>query len=260
MRPIKVFQILNILFYIFLAAPLLIVILTSFSDSSYLVFPPKGFTLSWYEHVFTDGRYLQPFINSLIVAIVSTGFALVLGIMISLAIKRYDFKFKGLISSLFLSPLIVPTLLLGIGLLILFSNLGVTNAYVRLILAHTVLTIPYVIRAVSAGLSKLNPSVEEASRVLGASPFLTTFLVTLPLIRPALISGAFFGFIISFDELVVALFLTSSNVVTLPILIYSDIQFNLDPSISAISSVLIIGTVILGLISMKFIDKKSFFG
>ncbi|MGM8213637.1 ABC transporter permease [Virgibacillus sp. W0430] len=215
--------------------------------------------MKWYEYVITDGRYFEPFINSIIVAVVATAVSLIIGTMISIAVVRYNFKLKGAMNSLFISPLIVPSLLLGIGLLMLFSQFGVTNAYVRLILAHCVLTIPYVVRSVVASLGRLNPSVEEASRVLGASPLKTVFLVTLPLIKPALIAGGFFAFIISFDELVVALFLTSSSVTTLPLLIYSDIQFNLNPSISAVSSLLIIGTVLLGLIGMKFIDKKDLY-
>lgn len=259
MRPIKLFQIFNFFIYLFLAAPLVIVILTSFSDSSYLVFPPKGFTLKWYEYVFTDGRYLSPFVNSMFVAVVATFFSLILGTMISISLQRYDFRFKSAIQSLFLSPLIVPTLLLGIALLIFFSQIGIKNPYVRLILAHIVLTIPYIVRTVSAGLTKLAPSVEEAAYVLGASPLKTIMLVTLPLIKPALIAGAFFSFIISFDELVVALFLTGPSMSTLPILIYSDIQFNLNPSISAVSSVLIIATVVLGLISMNFFDKSDLY-
>lgn len=259
MKPITLFRIFNIFIFTFLVTPLLIVIITSFSDTSYLIFPPEGFTLKWYEFVLSDGRYLEPFVNSIIVALVATVVSLVIGTMVSLAVVRYKFRLKGAMNSLFISPLIVPSLLLGIGLLMLFSQLNVTDAYIRLIAAHSVLTVPYVVRSVVANLGRTNPSIEEASRILGASPFKTIFLVTLPLIKPALIAGGFFAFIISFDELVVGLFLTSSSVTTLPLLIYSDIQFNLNPSISAISSLLIIGTVILGMIGMKFIDKKNLF-
>lgn len=259
MKPITLFRIFNIFIFLFLVSPLLIVIITSFSNTAYLVFPPEGLTLDWYKQVLSDSRYLQPFINSIVIALVATAISLVIGTMVSLAVVRYNFKLKELMNSLFISPLIIPTLLLGIGLLMLFSQIGVTDAYVRLIAAHSVITVPYVVRSVVANLGKINPSIEEASRILGASPFKTIFLVTLPLIKPALIAGGFFAFIISFDELVVGLFLTSASVTTLPILIYSDIQFNLNPSISAISSLLIIGTVILGVIGLRFIDKKNLF-
>ncbi|WP_153731544.1 ABC transporter permease [Sporosarcina obsidiansis] len=259
MKPISVFRIINLFIFAFLMAPLVIVIATSFSNTSYLTFPPKGFSFKWYEYVISDGRYLEPLLNSLLVAVIATIISLIIGTMVSIAVVRYRFKLKGMVNSLFLAPLIVPSLLLGIGLLMFFSKLGITDAYIRLIAAHCVLTIPYVVRSVVASLGKINPSIEEASRILGASPLKTVFLVTLPLIKPALIAGGFFAFIISFDELVVGLFLTSSSVTTLPLLIYSDIQFNLNPSISAISSLLIIGTIIIGVVGMKFIDKKNLY-
>lgn len=259
MKPISLFRVINIFIFAFLMAPLLIVIATSFSSSSYLTFPPKGFSLKWYEYVLSDGRYLEPLMNSLLVATVATIISVIIGTMVSIAVVRYRFKSKSAVNSLFLAPLIVPSLLLGIGLLMLFSKIGITDAYVRLIAAHSVLTVPYVVRSVVASLGRINPSIEEASRILGASPVKTVFLVTLPLIKPALIAGGFFAFIISFDELVVGLFLTSASVTTLPLLIYSDIQFNLDPSISAVSSLLIIGTVLIGVIGMKFIDKKDLY-
>lgn len=259
MKPITFFRIFNIFIFSFLFLPLIIVIATSFGSSAYLKFPPDGFSLKWYEQVVTDSRYLDPFLNSIFIAIVATFISLIIGTMVSIAVVRYKFKLRESINALFISPLIVPSLLIGIGLMILFSQFGVTDAYVRLIAAHCVITVPYVIRSVVASLGRINPSIEEASRVLGATPVKTIFLVTLPLIKPALIAGGFFAFIISFDELVVALFLTSSSVTTLPLLIYSDIQFNLNPSISAISSLLIIGTVLLGIIGMKFIDKKDLY-
>jgi putative spermidine/putrescine transport system permease protein len=259
LKPISIFRIINLFIFAFLMAPLLIVIVTSFSNTAYLTFPPEGFTLKWYEYVLSDGRYFEPLMNSLLVAAIATIVSLIIGTMVSIAVVRYRFKLKGAVNSLFLAPLIVPSLLLGIGLLMFFSKLGITDAYVRLTAAHCVLTVPYVVRSVVASLGRINPSIEEASKILGASPIKTIFLVTLPLIKPALIAGGFFAFIISFDELVVGLFLTSSSVTTLPLLIYSDIQFNLNPSISAISSLLILGTIIIGVIGMRFIDKKDLY-
>src|SRR5690625_719547 len=220
MKPIRFFRIFNFFVYGFLFLPLIIVIGTSFGNSAYLKFPPDGFTLKWYEQVITDSRYLEPFLNSVFIALAATLISLVMGTMVSIAVVRYKFKLRESINALFISPLIVPSLLIGIGLMILFSQLGVTDAYFRLIAAHSVITVPYVVRSVVASLGRINPSVEEASRVLGATPIKTIFLVTLPLIKPALIAGGFFAFIISFDELVAALFLTSSSVTTLPLLIY----------------------------------------
>jgi putative spermidine/putrescine transport system permease protein len=248
----------NILIYIFILAPLLVVIISSFNPAEYLVFPPKGFTFDWYIEVLSEGEYTQPFWNSLSLALATTAIALPVGTMIAYAIQRYDFKFKNALQSFFLSPLVIPTLLLGIGLLILYSNLGVDMVFTRLLLAHVVIVIPYVVRTMIAGFSGMDKSIEQAAIILGASPVKTFFLVTLPLARPALLGSAFLSLVVSFDELIIALFLTGPGFNTLPMKIYSDVQFNLSTSLAAISSLIIIGTILIGLIAVFFmrITKK----
>lgn len=240
----------NLLIYLFILAPLFVVILSSFNTAEYLVFPPQGFTLDWYKDVLAKGKYTEPFWNSISLALATTIIALPIGTMIAYAISRYEFKFKNALQSLFLSPLVVPTLLLGIGLLILFSNLGVGMVFTRLLLAHVVIVIPYVVRTMIAGFSGMNKSIEQAAIILGASPFKTFLLVTVPLARPALLASAFLSLVVSFDELIIALFLTGPGFNTLPMRIYSDVQFNLSTSLAAISSLIIIGTIIIGLIAI----------
>lgn len=250
-------NLVNLLIYLFIIAPLVVVVITSFSASSYLVFPPKGYSLEWYEYVFTSGRYVEPFWNSIFVAVAATALTLPIGTLISYATQRYQFRGKETAQSLFLAPLMVPSLLFGIGLLVFYSKLGIEAHYVRLVLAHIVLTVPYVVRTMNAGFSKINRSVEEASLILGATPLQTFWLVTLPMVRPALAASAFFAFIMSFDELVVALFLTGPGMVTLPMLIYSDIQFNLNPAVAAVSSIIILATLVIGLLGMSLFKRSK---
>lgn len=256
-KRFSLLTLVNLLIYLFIVAPLAVVVFTSFGESSYLVFPPKGFTFHWYIEVLTGGRYTKPFWNSIWIAATTTCLALPVGTLIALAFKKYQFRSKETMRSLFLSPLIVPTLLFGIGLLIFYTNLGVSDYFFRLVTAHVILTVPYVVRTMSAGFARLDASVEEASLILGASPWQTFRLVTIPLVRPALMASAFFAFIMSFDELVMALFLTGPGMVTLPMLIYSDIQFNMTPAIAAVSSIIILGTVLIGLIGMGMLKRNK---
>ncbi|BCG61640.1 ABC transporter permease [Paenibacillus sp. URB8-2] len=255
-RKFRLLNLVNGIIYLFIMAPLIVIIISSFNPGEYLVFPPKGFTFRWYEEVLTGGRYGKPFWTSLWLAILTTCVALPIGTMIAYALARFNFRFKNALQSLFLSPLVIPTLLFGIGLLIYFSSLGVKMYFMRLLLAHIVLVIPYVIRMMLAGFSRMERSVEEAAIILGASPVKTFFLVTLPLAKPALAASAFISLVMSFDELVIALFLTGPGVNTLPMTIYSDIQFNLSPSLAAVSSIIIVCTFLIGLLG-AFVMKRN---
>lgn len=258
-RRFSLLYLVNTLIYIFILAPLLVILVSSFNPGEYLVFPPQGFSLIWYEKVLTGGRYGQPFWNSLWLAIATTCISVPVGTMIAYALQRFDFRFKNTLQALFLSPLVIPTLLFGIGLLIYYSYLGLNMYFLRLLLAHIVLIIPYVIRTMLAGFSRMERAVEEASIILGASPVKTFFLVTLPLAKPALMASTFLSLVLSFDELVIALFLTGPGIKTLPMTIYSDIQFNLSPSLAAISSIIIICTLLIGLLGITIIRRNKDF-
>ena len=250
-------RIVNGLIYLFILAPLAVVIVSSFHPGEYLIFPPQGFSWRWYEHVLMSGRYTEPFWNSVKIAVVTTCFSLPVGTLAAFALAKYEFRFKNAVQALFMSPLVIPTLLFGIGLLIMFSALGVKMYFTRLVLAHIVLTIPYVIRTMLASFSQINRSIEEASIVLGASPARTFWLVTLPQAKSALAASAFISLVMSFDELVVALFLTGPGLNTLPMMIYSDIQFNLSPSIAAISSLVIVATLAIGALLIIFMQQRT---
>jgi putative spermidine/putrescine transport system permease protein len=170
---------------------------------------------------------------------------------------RYRFRGREAISAFMLSPILFPTIVLGLALLVFYSRVGLSGSFTGLVIAHSVLTTPFVIRLVMASLAEFDPAVEEASRNLGAGWWRTFLQVTLPLIRPGVLAGAVFAFIISFDELVVTLFLAGPDMTTLPVRIYTYVEFSSDPTISAISTMLIVVWMLIGVpVYARFLSVK----
>jgi putative spermidine/putrescine transport system permease protein len=233
----------NVLVYALLLFPLLVVVAISFTSGAGVDFPPPGLSLRWFDYIAHRPEFVSGTVNSLILALVATILALVLGILASLGMVRYRFPGKSTLEALFLAPLIVPSLIIGVSLLYFFSLIGFTDSFQRLVLAHLILTVPYTIRSVSATLYGLDPSYEEVSRVMGAGNWRTFRRVLLPMLRPGIVVAALFAFIVSFDNFNASIFLISGNTVTLPVRIFTYLGFQFDPSIAAISTVLLIGTV-----------------
>jgi ABC-type spermidine/putrescine transport system permease subunit II len=233
----------NVVGYAMLLLPLLIVVVISFTSGAGVDFPPPGYSLRWFEYIAQRPEFVSGTVNSLVLAVVATVLALVLGILASFGLVRYRFRGKGVVEALFLAPLVVPSLIIGVSLLYFFSLLGFTDAFQRLVLAHLILTVPYTIRSVSATLIGLDPSYEEASRVMGAGNLRTFRKVILPMIRPGIVVACLFAFIVSFDNFNLSIFLIDGNTVTLPVRIFTYLNFQFDPSIAAISTVLLVATV-----------------
>jgi putative spermidine/putrescine transport system permease protein len=233
----------NALVYAILLFPLLVVVTISFTSGAGVDFPPPGWSLRWFEYMAHRPEFISGAINSLILAVAATLLALILGIVASLAMVRYQFRFKAAIEALFLAPLVVPSLIIGVALLYFFSLIGFVDSLQRLVLAHLILVIPYTIRSISASLYGLDPSYEEASRVMGAGEWRTFREVLLPMMRPGLVVAALFAFIVSFDNFNLSIFLINGNTVTLPVRIFTYLGFQFDPSIAAISTVLLVATV-----------------
>lgn len=230
--------------YLFLLAPILVVLVVSFDSSPYLAFPPTGFSFHSYAKVFANEGFLRGFRVSVVVGLVVAVLSTTTGTLASLALVRRRFRGRALVSALFLSPLLVPHVVLALALLLLFSPAGLTDTYAGLILAHLGITIPYTIRTVSAALTTADTSCEEAARVLGAGPVTTFARVTLPLIRPGLVAGAVTAFLISFDEAVLALFVTGDRVSPLPVQILQYVQYRTDPQVAALSVYVILLSVL----------------
>lgn len=222
--------------FIFLIAPLAIVVLVSFNASANVVFPPAGYSLRWFAHVFAYSPFIDAIINSLKLGILATLISIAIGVPAVLALGRYRFPLRDSIEAFLLSPLSLPMIVLGIALLVYFGQLGVGLPFWGLMAGHVVVTVPYIVRTTVAVYRGLDRSIEEAAMVLGASPWHTFRLVTLPLLRSGVFAGAIFAFLISFDNVPISIFLVNTNTTTLPVVILSYLVYNFDPSIAAIST------------------------
>jgi putative spermidine/putrescine transport system permease protein len=229
----------------FLALPIVVVTVVSFSSAAYLTFPPPAFGLRWYNAYFASGDWLRSSWLSIWVAAAVVVLSTLLGTLAALGIARLPKPLRIVASALILSPLIVPGIVVAIGIYYAFARYGLVGTPAGLILAHTCLAVPFVVTSVTASLSGIDPRLEQAALSLGATPIGTFFQVTLPLIRPGVLAGALFAFITSFDELVVALFISGSGAVTLPRRMWDDLQYQIDPTIAAVSTLTIVLTVAL---------------
>lgn len=233
------------LIFVFLSLPVFIIIPISFSSAKYLQFPPKGFSLQWYEDYFSDPVWLSATLLSLRVAAITMVLATVLGTMASLALVRGRFIGKTVIHGFLLSPMIIPVIIIAISIYLFFAKLRLIGTSFGLILAHTVLALPFVVVNVSATLKGFDETLERAAMSLGATRSKAFLKVTLPLIRSGVISGALFAFVTSFDEVVIAIFISGAYAVTLPKQMWDGIRISLNPTIAAVSSLLICFSVVL---------------
>ena len=211
--------------YLLVLGPILVVLLTAFSPTEFFVFPPPGLSLRWFSAFFDNESLRSAFVRSLWLATISCLLATALGTMAALAIARRRGPAFTLLQSLFLAPLIFPAIVFGLSLLLFFKLIGGVPEFPGLVIAHAVLGTPFVVRAVTASVLAVDPALEEAGQSLRAGPVRTFLLITMPLIWPGIVSGALFAFILSLGELNTALFLTGPGVTTLPIEVFSYLQF-----------------------------------
>ena len=230
----------NVAVYLFLLAPIAIIVVLSFSDGSSLAFPPSGFSLRWFRYLAGRDEFLAATMVSLQVAAIASAGAVVLGTLAALALGRGRWRGKGVIEGALMSPLILPGIITGIALLQYFTAIGLVRSFTRLVLAHLVICTPYAIRSVGACLHGIDPSLEEASRTLGANSWRTFRRVLMPLLRPGIVAAFIFSFITSFDNVVVSIYLIGADTVTLPIRILTYLEWQFDPSIAAISTIFVL--------------------
>jgi mannopine transport system permease protein len=229
----------------FLVLPTLMILPMSLSTSTHLQFPPEGLTLDWYVAFFGDPDWMAATWFSLRIAIATSLTATVIGTMAALAIERGDLPLKGLVNALALGPMIVPHIVMGVALYLVFAPLQLTGTMVGFLTAHTVLAVPFVIITVTAALKRLDPALELAALNCGANRRQSFFLVTLPNITPGVGSGAVFAFLASFDEATVAFFISDVGGKSIGRKMFEDIDFNLTPVIAAASSVTVIASFLL---------------
>jgi putative spermidine/putrescine transport system permease protein len=239
----------SLLVFLFLMAPLLVVFPISLSSSAYLQFPPPGWSLRWYEAYFTDAVWMEATWRSVKVALWTTVLATLLGTLLSFSLVRGRYPGKSVVNQVSLLPLVVPVIVYSIAVYGLFGQLRLIGYWQAIVLGHTVHAIPFVVIIVSAALRTFDIAQEHAAMSLGASRATAIWRITLPQIRPSLVSAAFLAFISSFDELVVAMFLGGSNM-TLPKKMFDNIVNEIDPTIASVSVVqIILVTVVLVLVS-----------
>lgn len=245
----KVFSRLYIfLIFAFLYIPIAIIIVFSFNATkSNVVF--SGFTLDWYKALFNDDNVIGALKNSLTVAVLSTLISAVIGTIGAVGLERNKFKGKGIITLLVYIPIVIPEIIMGISLLVFFSALQMEFGILTLVLAHTTFCIPFVLINVKARLAGFDNSIEEAAMDLGANKFTVFRTITLPLVFPAVISGAMLAFALSLDDIIINFFVGGPESTTLPIKIFSMLRFGLSPEINALCSVMLITTFVVLIVS-----------
>lgn len=232
---------------IFLMAPLVIVAIMSFNSGSTLSFPPPELSTRWYRTFAEDDRWQAAATTSLKVGVTAAAISAALGTTAALGLARARFRGKGLVNVVLLSPLIVPLIVTAVGIYLVFVRLPDIGNFWALSAAHATLGIPFVVITVGASLETVDQNLELAAMSLGAGPVRTFFRVTLPLIAPGVLIGALFAFIWSWDELVVAIFLTSPAVRTLPVLMWGQVRSRIDPTIAVVATLLMAVTIVMAL-------------
>lgn len=244
-----------------LVAPIIIAVAMSFTSSDSLRFPPQGFSLQWYQAVIKEPKWQDRLPVSVEVAVLSAVLATSISTLSAFSLVRSQFPGKNLLSTLFIAPLIVPVVVLGTGDYFVWAKGwtlgpfsvggGLVGTLAGLILAHTVIAMPYPFITVRASLANVDQTLELAAKNLGASPATVFRTITLPLIMPGVMSGMIFAFIASWDEVVIASFLSTSRVSTVPVQIFSQLREALDPSAAAISSLLLLASIsLVGLLAL----------
>lgn len=233
-----------ILLVVFLVAPILVIVVTSFNDTPYMEFPPRRLSLRWYVNFFASANWLNSALLSLRVALIVMAAATTLGTAAAIGIARGHFRAKRSLELFFVSPMVVPVIVMALGLYFLFSGYHLLGTPLAICLGHTVIATPLVIVIVLAALRVSDPAMELAARSLGAGYWRALWHVTLPAIRPAVLAGAAFAFLISFDEVVIAIFLGGPDATTLPKRMWETIRFEIDPTLTAISSLLTLVAVL----------------
>lgn len=276
------FRMICLAIFIFLIAPILVIIPLSFNAESFFSFTdgmlalkPEAYSLKWYRDIFANGmldpnaplsldwlkdswmrsQWMIALKNSLVIGVSATFVATILGTLASVGLSRPEMPFRGLINGILISPMIVPIVITATGMFFFFSQIGLAQTYLGLVFAHALLGTPFVVITVTATLTSFDRSLLRAAANLGANPLTTFFKVQMPLILPGVISGALFAFITSFDEVVVVLFLAEPDQRTIPRQMWSGLREQISPTILAVATILILLSLVL-LISLEFTRRR----
>lgn len=245
----------------FLAAPVVVALILSFDARSFIgPFPPQELSLRWYREFLSNPIYRDGLRTSLIVSGVATAVSTATGALAAVALERGRFPGRSVLQALFLSPLVIPTVVIGFGMLLFASRIGVTDGLPRLIMGHVIITFPYVVRATTAALVGIRPTLNEAALSLGATPRRALWRITLPLARTGIITGAVFAFVMSFDEIAVSLFLSDPFTFTLPVALLSQMRASLNLTVAAVSAIFLVATLLLILLLDRLVGLETLMG
>jgi len=230
---------------IFLLVPIVFIIALSFGSSKWLAFPPPAWTLRWYRDLAADPRWLAATFNSLRIGCLVTISSVLLGLTAGVAVTRGRFRGRQFLRALFLTPMVLPVVVFAVATYLLFLRVGLGGTLTGFVIAHTVLAFPFAFITISNSLEGFDKSIEDAAVLCGAPPLVAFVKITIPAIRLGLFSAALFSFLISWDEVVVAIFMASPELQTLPVLIWAALRQELSPTIAAASSLLVLVTLVL---------------
>jgi len=240
--------------------PMAIILVISFSADSYLSFPPSGWSLKWYGTVLGNARFMEGFRNSAVIAVIVAVLSLALGLPAAYALVRLEFPGRALIRNLILAPLILPAMMLGLGILMVFTPAGLVATYPGLVLAHLVMTLPFSIRILQTALGNLGTDVEEAAMTLGARPLQVFRQITLPRLMPGVIASSAIALILSFDEIVLSLFIVGPRLQTLPVAIFRYVDERTDPMVAVLAVLMIALSLTIVLVVERSIGFAKAFG
>lgn len=232
----------------FLVLPIVFIAALSFGSSQWLIFPPPGWTLKWYADFFADPRWLEATWTSLRIALMVTVLSVLIGLVASFGLVRGRFIGRNTLRALFMTPMILPVVVLAVALYAFFLKLGLAGTTAGFVIAHLVVALPFSILALTGALEGFDKSIEDAAVLCGASPLQAKIRITLPAISHGLFSAAIFSFLTSWDEVVLAIFMASPTLQTLPVKIWATLRQDLTPVIAAASTLLIAVTIILMLL------------
>lgn len=233
----------------FLLLPVIFIVLLSFGSSRWLAFPPPGWTLKWYEELFADPSWFTAAATSARIAAMTAALAVIIGLLASFALVRGRFRGRETLRGLLLTPMVLPVVVFAIAIYAFFLRLGLGGTTIGFVIAHTVLALPFAIIPIATALEGFDKSIEDAAIVCGASPLEAKIRITLPSIRIGIFSAAIFSFLASWDEVVVAIFMASPTLQTLPVKIWGSLRQDLSPVIAAASSFLVLLTLLLMIVT-----------
>ncbi|MBN9064642.1 MAG: polyamine ABC transporter permease [Rhizobiales bacterium 65-9] len=246
--------------YALILSPIVVVLLLAFSADNFILFPPSGYSLRWFIQLAANGPLLNALLLSAQIAVAVTALSLLIGVPAALALAKGGFRGAEAMKSFFLAPLLLPTLIIGLALLLAFTPLRLTATLPGLALGHMTITLPFVIRMMTTAFAAMPDDIEAAAATLGASPRRVIRRVTLPLAAPGLIACAALSFLLSFDETVISLFLSGPRAATLPVEMVRYVEGRTDPLIAALSMVLIVGTLVIVVLVERLVGVARAFG